>query len=317
MGAKLSAKQKQDAAAKAAQAKSAADAAKQQASFYAQIQGQYGLTDAILKMDPTGSLTAAFTWLKDNKITDPVIAANKLAETDWFKTHGTDVTKNLALEQTSPEIFRQNVASVREQIRDQAASLGKKLSDADLDSIARDAYIYGKAYNSSQVVNDLVAKGQGQAGGTYGDTLTNLKSFAGNMGVQYNDDWYKSAADKVTAGDMTETDFQAQIKDLAKSKYSVFADQIDKGMTVQQVASPYINSMSNLLEISPTSISLNDPTISQALTGVNQDNKPALKPLWQFENDLRKDPRWAKTQNARQTVDSTAHNILQTFGLVS
>jgi hypothetical protein len=298
-------------------AEAAAAAAKQQEAVYAQIQSQYGLTDAILSMDPTGSLKAAFDWIRTNKITDPVIAANKLAETAWFKDHGVEVTKNFAMEQTSPGIFAKNVESIKEQLRDEAASLGKSLTEADLDMIARDTFLYGRAYNSSQVINSLVSKGAGTAGGTYGTAITDLKAHAGNMGVQYNEDWYKTAADKVAIGDMTPEDFKAQINELAKSKYSVFADQIDRGITVQQAASPYINSMANILELNPVELKLSDPTINQALTGVNQDNKPTLKPLWQFETDLRKDPRWGKTQNARQTTDATAHNILQSFGLVS
>jgi hypothetical protein len=183
--------------------------------------------------------------------------------------------------------------------------------------MARDAFIYGKAFNSSQVINDIVAKGTGKGGGTYGDTITSLKGYTANMGVAYDESWYKAAGDKVAAGDMTVEDFQNEVKTIAKSKYQGFADQIDKGMTVQQVASPYIQSMASLLELPSTEIGLNDYNINKALTSMNADGKQQAQPLWQFETDLRKDPRWAKTQNARQTVDTTARNILQSFGLVS
>lgn len=305
-----------------AEAKARAEQQKLADTTYAQIQAQYGLTDAILSMDTTGSLKDAFEKIRAQKITDPAIAANILAETAWFKEHGVQVTKNLALEQTSPDVFRQNVAAAKEELRDNATRLGKSLSEADLDAIARDAYIYGKAFNSAQVVNEIVARGAATAGGVSGTTALSLKNYAASMGVdmaapQAGQDWYIAAGDKVAIGDMTEEEFKAQIKDHAKGKYQPFAEQIDKGMTVRQLASPYINSMAGLLEVGADTIGLDDPTIKTALTGLNKDNQPALKSLWQFETDLRKDPRWATTKNANDTVNATARNILQTFGLVS
>jgi hypothetical protein len=75
--------------------------------------------------------------------------------------------------------------------------------------------------------------------------------------------------------------------------------------------------MANILEINPTDVKLDDPSINRALTNLGQDSKPALQPLWQFEQEMRKDPRWGNTQNARQSLDSTANTILKSFGLVS
>jgi hypothetical protein len=303
MGKGLTAKQKEDQA--------LADAT------YAKLQSDYGLTDAILNMDDTGSLSKAFEQIRAQKITDPTIAANILAGTAWFKSHGVQVTQNLSMEKTSPDVFKQNVATVKEQIRDEAARLGQTLSEADLTAISRDAFVYGKSFNSSQVINDIVTKGSGKAGGTYGDTVNSLKSYTASMGVNYSDNWYKTAGDKVAIGDMTVEDFQNQVKDMAKSKYQHFADQIDKGMTVSAIASPYIQSMSNLLEVPSSEIGLDDYNVNKALTSMTADGKQQAQPLWQFESELRKDPRWAKTKNARDAMDSTARSVLSSFGLVS
>jgi len=53
------------------------------------------------------------------------------------------------------------------------------------------------------------------------------------------------------------------------------------------------------------------------MTGLNTEGKPATKPLWQFEQELRKDPRWNYTNNAQQSLMNTARQVLQDFGLVS
>jgi hypothetical protein len=75
--------------------------------------------------------------------------------------------------------------------------------------------------------------------------------------------------------------------------------------------------MSNILEIDPNTIGLNDVYVNQALTGLNAEGKPSTKPLWQFEQDLRKDPRWNFTKNAQDSLMNTTRKVLQDFGLVS
>jgi hypothetical protein len=40
-------------------------------------------------------------------------------------------------------------------------------------------------------------------------------------------------------------------------------------------------------------------------------------PLWQFEQELRQDPRWTYTNNAQEDLMGTARQILKNFGLVS
>jgi hypothetical protein len=44
--------------------------------------------------------------------------------------------------------------------------------------------------------------------------------------------------------------------------------------------------------------------------------KPGTQyPLWQFENDVRSDPLWKKTNNARESMFSVAHQVAKDFGL--
>jgi len=39
-------------------------------------------------------------------------------------------------------------------------------------------------------------------------------------------------------------------------------------------------------------------------------------PLWQFENEVRNDPLWRKTNNARESMMTVAHQVAKDFGLV-
>ena len=88
----------------------------------------------------------------------------------------------------------------------------------------------------------------------------------------------------------------------------------DAGLTTKQAASPYIQSMASILEIDPNAVNLNDPTITKALTAVNEQGAPAVVPLWQFERDLKKDERYKYTKNAQNEYIGTGYDVLRTLG---
>lgn len=81
------------------------------------------------------------------------------------------------------------------------------------------------------------------------------------------------------------------------------------------LASPYMQSMGNILEVNPGELDLFNPTIRKALQATDDKGQPTSKPLWQFENELRKDPRWLKTKNAQDSLLSAGHQVLSDFGL--
>jgi len=289
------------------------------------LQKNYGLTESILSLDTTDpkegfTLAEAIAEIDRLKLASNEAgyakAANILAKTTWYRNNGVAVTQRMAQAKTAPGVFSKKIADTADEIQTQANTLGFELSDEQAKAIARDAYIYGNAFNSNKVIERIAGAGE-LTGGQAMDTVDVLKAHSANMGVSYDDGWYTEAARNIAQNESTADDWKRQINDVAKSKYAAFADQIDKGMTVAQVASPYINSMSQILEVPPATISLTDPTINKALTNLDADSKPALQPIWQFETGLRKDPRWASTKNARDALDSGAREILSSFGLVS
>lgn len=153
--------------------------------------------------------------------------------------------------------------------------------------------------------------------GAVAEQMAALKQSAAAYGIQYNDDWYRTSILNVLKGKADVETYNQQIKDLAKSQYPTLAAQIDAGYTVQSIASPYISTMSQILELNPGEITLYDDTIRRALTGINDQNQPSLKPLWEFERDLKKDERWRYTKNAEQDLMGTGIKLLRSFGLVS
>ena len=213
-------------------------------------------------------------------------------------------------------VSAKQIKSSKEAIRISASQLGVILDDAKVNSLAN-AYARGDI-NATVLPYEIVRQGEidftkGAAGNTYGK----LRELASAYGIQYGEDWYKNSVASILSGKEAEDTYDVSIKELAKSKYPTLAKQIDAGRNVRDLASPYIESMAQLLEIGSDTITLDDFYINQALTGLDADGNPKQKPLWEFQQQLRQDPRWRSTRNAQEAMMSASRKVLQDFGLVS
>lgn len=160
-----------------------------------------------------------------------------------------------------------------------------------------------------------------------------LRSYAASMGVasQYltptwsgangsvnqGTDYFTNAAAAKAQGLTTLESEQALYRQQAANIYKPFAQQIQNGYSVAQLASPYTSAVANLLEVDPTSIDLGSSTgygamVTKALQGdgTNPTN------LGQFTTQVKQNPAWLQTTNARNSLMDTANQLLHSFGLV-
>ena len=96
--------------------------------------------------------------------------------------------------------------------------------------------------------------------------------------------------------------------------YKPFANEIQNGATINQIATPYINTLSNLLEVDPSNVDLGSTIgygamISKALMG---DGTTATNP-YDFAAQVRSRPEWLNTQNAHQTIMGGVDQLLSAF----
>lgn len=111
--------------------------------------------------------------------------------------------------------------------------------------------------------------------------------------------------------------WQTKLKNYAKSKYVAFADRIDRGETMTDIAQPYMDTYAQVLEVNPMDVGLDDKLVQRWLQGTTEAGKPpAAVPVWQAEQDLRKDPRWGYTKNAKQQTAEVATTIGKAFGMI-
>lgn len=150
--------------------------------------------------------------------------------------------------------------------------------------------------------------------GPSGKYFTEFKSFAARNGIMLSDSAATDYANKAVAGILDSDTILNTIRESAASAFPQLADKIKAGVDLKTLADPYIQSMSNILEVPDTSIDLFDPRIRGALSFTLPDGKVGTKSIYDFEKELRQDPRWQYTNNAKETVSNVALKVLKDFG---
>lgn len=153
--------------------------------------------------------------------------------------------------------------------------------------------------------------------GPSGKYFVGIKELARRNGINLSDAAATDYANKIVAEQIDENTAYNNIRASAASAFPQFAENIKSGVDLKTIADPYIQSMSKILEIPDGGIDLFDPTVRGALSYTQPDGKVGTKSLYDFETELKNDPRWAYTKNARQSLDNVGLQILKSWGLAS
>lgn len=251
-------------------------------------------------------------WTQDKFIAE-------FMNTAWFRSNAESFRSAAIARTADPAEFDASKKKLVEKIQRQAIKNGVIVDAGDADRLAESLL---DEYWGRSVPDDVLDARLGAVtamsrvfGGKTMSAADSLRQMAYSMGVKFDPSYFDAAAKSIVAGASTIEQWEQSIKDAAKSRFPMFAAQIDAGMTVDQVTSPYKQTMSALLELPVGSIGLDDPMLSRAFGSVDKDGKPSVMGLWDFEKSLRNDPRWGFTKNARAELDSVGRKVLQDFGL--
>lgn len=256
----------------------------------------------------------AGTWSAD-------LFAAKLKNTKWWGTQSDTLRQYITLKYTDPATWRQhwtagqastNALAVQVGLGNQVNARGQSsqlLQDAIYNSVAL-------GWSDARVKDWLgahVGIHNGVMSGEAGAAFDKLHSLAYLNGISLSQGWYLGAVRGITGDKSTEEAQEAQIRNWAAAKYTAFAPQIRAGQNVMDLAAPYTKAVSDILEVPETAVDLRNSHVAKAM-GYNKGGQAYS--IWQFEQDLRKDPLWKKTQNAQDSATQTAHQVLQNFGMV-
>lgn len=279
----------------------------------------YGFARSFFQSDP--ELKA----LVDRAVAEqwtPTKFAAALRNTKWYGARTEAEREWIALETGDPTTARRRKHVMVEDVTRQAGKMGVKLSPEQIQQLANEALRFG--YSEQEIsralaenVKLLDPKYGSDMVGDAGAILDQYRLKARAYGVAVSDARLTDFVKEVLTGRNTEESFDRWIKEQAKLLYPQLTHQIDKGLTVQDVAGNYITKYAQILEMDPSQIDfMADGMIQQALGWRGEDGKapPSTMPLWEFERMVKNDPRWLKTNNARSSTMNVAGAILRDFG---
>lgn len=280
-----------------------------------QIEEDYGLSYALFKAFPelNDLLKTAIA-----EVWSPGKFQVELRQTGWFKKHSDVWRENTALKFADPATFDERYQTTLAKVQDLAAAVGARVSDKGLERLSKRALLLG--LSDDEIHNKLANFVRPDPSGSYtGDVASiegDLRAVALQNGVRLHDDQLKKWMQSIVRGDASQEQFVNNIRTMAAQQFPIYGEQIKGGMDLIDVANPYIQSMSSLLEMAPGAITLDDPTIRRALTGA-RDDKGKVQPtsLTDFEDGLRRDKRWQYTKNAKDQALGYAASLSRMWGL--
>jgi hypothetical protein len=284
-----------------------------------QLNENYGLAASFMESDPElaniYSQAVAGTWS-----TDQFQAA--LQNTDWWKSNSDSARKMLQEKYANPAQYQQDIQNKTTELTDLASKLGVHLSSTGMASLADLSLVTNM--NDAQI-NGYLSKylelsQQGHFSGYAGQVELGVREYAREMGVPLTDDYVERAVSSIVAGTDSLQARRASIQTIAAQTFPAYAQQINDGQTVGQIAAPYLAAQAKLWETDPNKIDLFDPTLRGALqstTTQGTDAAPSQLPLYDFEKQLRSNAKWLSTNNAREAVTTTANQVLSDMGLTS
>jgi len=280
----------------------------------AELSAQYGFAMSVLNSN--GELKALFQRAVASTYTPDRFQA-ELRATGWYRTTQESARNAQILRAADPKSYEKNVEQVRVKTSMMAAEMGANLALIPWGSwYANNMYDYG--YDDNQIrdfLSKYVQYTDGRLLGQAGQWETELRDYAQKQGITLSDPTILSYVRSAVGGQTTINDAMTAIRTTATSAYPHLAARMAAGETVADIADPYRQTMAKLLEMNPESLTVADPTIKRALQSKDDKGQPVLRTLYDFENDLRKDKRWNKTQNAQDQAMSTVNRVLQDFGL--
>ena len=258
----------------------------------------------------------------DNRVPTPYELDGLKQGIDWFDRYNSD--QELArMAQQDPRRkadFDRSIQLKKESISAIAKQVGLELDDAFLSGLALDSRLDNltqeeiKQRLAPKLEESIIAGTD--LGGDSAEFERTIVQWADSNGLVLSGN---TVAKYVAAGISGSSSIDDIKNDLRKTylvgSYPAWSDRIMQGEDPADIAAPYKERMSRLLEVDAGEIDLNDQLLQKAMQGIGADGKPSVVPLYSFDQQIREDERWQYTDNAMDVYANAGSNILKMFGL--
>jgi hypothetical protein len=308
------------------------------------IQRQYGISKKILDENPDlqAVLDKVFADLARGVEYEEADIALMLQETNWFKRHSDNWMK-IQRDRASkdPRVWDAIVGNRAEQVKKTYLAAGAEIDDATARKYA-EQLIYGSGWDGEEfeiyddkwladqlgsaidfdkkkVVNgvemyDLRGNAETQAENLY--NMADSYGLSTSMSNRAFTSWFEKSLKGVLDGDIAEADLDDELVDQAMSRFPGLSSQLQRGMTLRDAADPYMRTISDILEVSPDSLTFDDDLVQRVLNGASTDGSFKPMSLYEARVAARRDPRWQYTSGAKNEYTNIANMILRDFGFL-
>lgn len=280
-----------------------------------ELASEYGFAYSFLNSIP--ELKTLFGKMVNETWTKERFGA-ELRNTKWWQENSDTQRQIQQMKKTDPATYQAQLAAAKIQVQQLAGEMGAAIPPAKLSKIAAQVLETGASEDVLRnTLGGYVDFQRGTLRGEAGAYSNSIQKYAYDQGITLDDQTVKNQAALIGRKLATESDFQNQIVQQAASAYPGYKSQLEAGQTIRDIANPYIQIMAQELDLTPDSITLQDPLIKQALNGLNSTGKPTGMDQTTFMGRLRSDPRWGGTQQAQDKVMSVGLDVLKSMGLRS
>jgi len=240
---------------------------------------------------------------------------------DWFERLNA-VQEEARMFQTDPRRradWKRAQELDQQKVRNIAQGYGVEVSDEDIKAIALEARLNGLTDQEIQqrmrpFLETAVVSGADLAGRA-AEFERDILQWSRRNGLQLTGQTIARYVQDGVEGRSTIDDIKNDVRNTyLVGQYPGWSDRIAQGFDPADIAEPYKERMAALLEIDDQEIDLNDNLLQRGMQSVGPDGKPRVMPLYEFERQIRDDPRWQYTDNARKTYSTMADDILKMFG---
>lgn len=241
----------------------------------------------------------------------------EIRNSKWWKKNSTTARQAQVLQKTDPATYKAQLEASRVAAKRMAVEAGAILSDKNAEKLAKNMVWFG--WNEQQAANfvgQYVKFGKDHVlGGMAGQAANQIRSEAYKNGVSVTEQSVLNNAQYLVRGLTTMEKIQANIREQSMGLYPAFADQIKAGASIQDIAQPYVEVLSQELGTPDTDVNAFSPKIKQALNRVGPDGQPAPMDLDTFTQLVRNAPAWRHTPTAAEKTFNVGRQVLSDMGL--
>lgn len=241
---------------------------------------------------------------------------NKLEQTNWWRTTQRSIREFDIKEAQDPAELDREIAMQMEKVRGLVSGFGTQLPDVEIRELARNAIRLG--YTDLDLMNATgaaVYKVDGVTTLRTGMVGQQVREGARRFGVPLSDSAVDRFAKDIATGNQNFQDYENYLRRQAIGLFPSLQKEIERGMDVQTLADPYVQTAARVLGIAPETVDFADPKWNIALNFTDASGRRMMN-LEEWTRHIRTndDYGYQYTDDAHNKAYMATTAIARAFG---